>query len=373
MRNSANSTLWLTTVVSLIALCAAVIPAGTAAGARAGSLPSGVTPIPLYGSGVKVSDPAHPEDSLFPTGVNTSGVVSALEYATVNGSTTVTPVVWSYTGSPSNPDIHVTPLHAPSGAVARNMFVVGISNSGSLYGWGDLCTVPLPGQCPTYYYHPLRWDEAGAVTNLGYGWVRAMSPGDAIAGESAKDAGTSTGGHEENYECGAYSFTNGFGHDQVTPNIGSTTACAGIDQNQGPFWDDGGSYDIPTVSVGNDGTTLLWSTGRGPTTYYTDGGPGGLGPTLAGYCPPVATLGPSLQFQPSLISNAGLIVGSSYESTGCSGVETGGVWDATTGAMTTLVSVPSSATAYPHMITPGGEIFGLDGQYPALWPTHTST
>ncbi|HEV3308963.1 MAG TPA: hypothetical protein VG815_00355, partial [Chloroflexota bacterium] len=63
------------------------------------------------------------------------------------------------------------------------------------------------------------------------------------------------------------------------------------------------------------------------------------------------------------------VIGSTFSNApqNCTGTETGGVWDTATGHMRPLQNAGSLTPASPKTITSSGQIFGLDGSFPAMW------
>ncbi|HEV3308964.1 MAG TPA: hypothetical protein VG815_00360 [Chloroflexota bacterium] len=188
----------------------------------------------LYGDGVKIMDPANPSDTLSPTGVNAAGAVSALETAQGPNGVTVTPVVWSYSGSSVVPIIRVVPLQAPPGTgYTSGMTVAGMSDDGWLYGTGGLCSKsgPRPFTC---WFHAIRWAGNGAGTDLGFGFANAVSPGDTIGGVAAEDTGKPNGSGGEIYNCGVYTLRGASATGQVKPNLATASRCDGV-AGLGPY------------------------------------------------------------------------------------------------------------------------------------------
>lgn len=212
----------------------------------------------MFGTGVPITDPAHPTYMLWPTGVNKFGVVSALEDANPGGAEQITPVLWSYTGSPDNPHISVITAQPPSNVslspqdFTSRMISAGITDAGYMYGFGDLSVNdPNAGGGSIGSAWAIRWSENGAGTGIGFRGVTATSSNDTIAGIAAQDTGGKDSQNHEVYTCGTFVDGGGAGASQIVPTYHNSNLCTGLDSEgiASSYRFDGWDATTPTDSI----------------------------------------------------------------------------------------------------------------------------
>ncbi|HEV3308930.1 MAG TPA: hypothetical protein VG815_00180 [Chloroflexota bacterium] len=115
----------------------------------------------LYGDGMRRAASRSPGGFAFAYGHEQLGHGVGPPGRTPNGTTTTTPVVWSYSGSPAAPVIKVVPFRLPGGTgYTAGVTVAGVTDGGNPYEGGALCSRAGPGP-DACWYHAGRWTATG--------------------------------------------------------------------------------------------------------------------------------------------------------------------------------------------------------------------
>lgn len=84
-------------------------------------------------------------------------------------------------------------------------------------------------------------DGDGSATDMGFGFVNAVSPDDTIAGIAATDTGKPNGSRGEIYDCGVFTLRRASAAGEVQPDPCTESRCDGV-ASLGPFLDSGAYY-----------------------------------------------------------------------------------------------------------------------------------